>query len=62
MFTVKMVSPYLTAFKIAQELTKTKLASSQEPANMITGQNAGEFFEEIYNKVLDVAKKAEQQT
>lgn len=51
-----MNRPYEEAFKATNELVKARLSNTDAPINHATGQNVADYYQKIFDKVLEIAK------
>ncbi len=51
-----MNRPYEEAFKTTNELVKARLSNTNSGINHATGQNVADYYQEIFDKVLEIAK------
>lgn len=51
-----MSRPYSKAFEATNELVKARLSNTSSPINQEIGKNVAEYYQEIFNKVLEIAK------
>lgn len=52
-------NPELLAFKTAKEIVVAKMANTDRCTDGATGELVGEYFEAIYNKLLEIAKSGD---
>ena len=51
-----MIRPEKEAFQAAKEIVIAKMSNSTLSISEKTGQTVGDYFQEIYKKVLEIAK------
>lgn len=56
-----MFEPYATAFEAAKEITIAKLESSDVAAFDDSGENAADFFEAVYKRLVKIAEEASKE-
>lgn len=54
-----LAKPERTAFEAAKEIVIAKMTNTTIPPCEDSGKNVGEFFQEIYDKLLEIAKSVE---
>ncbi len=54
-----MVKPEKLAFDATKEIVIAKMTNTTLPPCEDSGSNVGDFFKEIYNKILEIAKTIE---
>lgn len=52
-------NPELLAFKTAKEIVVAKMTNTDRCTDGATGELVGEYFEAIYNKLLEIAKSGD---
>lgn len=56
-----MSGPYEKAFEVTNELVKSALSAIEKPVNQVEGQNAAEYYQEVFDKVLEIAKLVQKE-
>lgn len=51
-----MLHPEIKALEITKEIVTASMTNYTVPASKVNGEKVGEFFQEIYNKILEVTK------
>ncbi len=53
-------NPEQLAFETAKEIVVARMASAEHRIGAVSGKLVGEYFEEIYNKLLVIAKSGDE--
>lgn len=53
--------PQKTAFEAAKEIVVARVTNAQHSTNKESGKNVAEYFESIYNKLLEIATSFENE-
>lgn len=53
-------NPDRIAFETAKEIVVARMANAEHRIDEATGELVGEYFEAIYNKLLEIAKSGDE--